>query len=209
MTLAAGGSSIRLMCGSARCSLWFSAVVLLALASPVVRAQRHEHKRAERAEISVLEELWRRAQLAEDVPEMDHLLSDQFLGVTASGQVVTKVQQLERMRTRAIKITRMDIAETKIKISGGLAVVTSLVHLDGSNDGHPLTGAFRYTRVYQREPGDGWKITNFEATRVPSMAGLYSSGVSAPQASAAKHLGASPSSVPTSQVVPVSLRPQS
>ncbi len=140
-------------------------VVICGLAWPAC-AERHERKRTERAEILTLEGRWRQAQLGEDISAMDKLLSDQFLGITASGQVVTKLQQLDRMRTRSLNITRMELVDTKIKISGNLAVVTSLANIEGVADGSPLHGAFRYTRVYQRVPGDGWKITNFEATRV-------------------------------------------
>ena len=160
------------MCGAVRPSRWLFVVVIATLTSGEVPAQHHERKRVERAEIATLEQEWRHAQLSENIPEMDHLLSDEFLGVTASGEVVTKVQQLDRMRTRAMDITRLDLADTKIKISGNLAVVTSLARLDGTSMGHPLSGYFRYTRVYQRNSGDGWKITNFEATRVPSATAL-------------------------------------
>jgi ketosteroid isomerase-like protein len=56
----------------------------------------------------------------------------------------------------------------KIKlISEHAAIVTSLAQVEGTNEGRPLHGAFRYTRVYQRVPNAGWKITNFEATHVP------------------------------------------
>ena len=185
------------------------AAVLLCLTSSAGQAQRHERKRVERAEINALEQQWRQAQLAEDIPQMDHLLADDFLGITAAGQVVTKAQQLDRMRSRQLDITRLDMADTKIKISGSLAVVTSLVRLDGTADGAPLRGYFRYTRVYQREPGDGWKITNFEATRVPNGAGVYGPDATSPQARSSMPAASVPSSAPASPARSASPRPQS
>lgn len=170
-------------------------------------AQKHERKRLERAEIARLEQQWRQAQLAQDITTMDHLLADDFLGITAAGQVVTKAQQLDRMRSRQLDITKLDITDTKIKISGRLAVVTSLVKLDGTSNGAPLQGYFRYTRVYQHEPGDGWKITNFEATRVPNVAGVY--GSSSPKAHSAVPPAVAPSSAPASRGGPGSPQPQS
>ncbi len=163
-------------------------MMICGLALPA-SAEHHERKRTERAEILTLEGRWRQAQLGEDTAAMDKLLSDQFLGITASGQVVTKMQQLDRMRTRSLDITRMEVADTKIKITGNVAVVTSLANIEGLADGTPLHGAFRYTRVYQRVPGDGWKITNFEATRVHPPASALS-----PQASS----GGPPAGVPNS-----------
>jgi ketosteroid isomerase-like protein len=46
-------------------------------------------------------------------------------------------------------------------------VVTSLARIEATNDGTPIDGNVRYTRVYKRYPDGSWKITNFEVTRVP------------------------------------------
>lgn len=164
------------MSGLSRSLREVSVVVLLSLLSTAAGAQRHERKRAERAEIGQLEQQWRMAQISDDIPEMDKLLSEDFLGVTAGGQVVTKAQQLDRMRSREIDLRRLDLSETKIKISGSLAVVTSLAQIDGTMEGRPVDGFFRYTRVYQRGSQANWRITNFEATRVPGGNGANASG---------------------------------
>lgn len=197
------------MRGSSHQTRLLAIPLLLSVSVNGAWAQRHERKRVERAEVLAMESEWRRAQLSEDIPEMDRLLSDNFLGITAAGQVVTKTQQLDRMRSRQIAISKLDMADTKIKISGNLAVVTSLARLDGMSNGAPLHGSFRYTRVYQRASGAGWKITNFEATRVPSDTALLDLRISSPQASAAAPSVASPSSLPASRVEPSSPRPQS
>lgn len=165
--------------------------MLFALATTLF-AQHHERKRVERVEILSLEEKWRQAQLSDDTGAMDKLLSDEFLGVTAAGQVVTKLQQLDRMRTRSLDIHQLDLSDTKIKISGNLAVVTSLARIEGTADGSPLHGAYRYTRIYQRQPGDGWKITNFEATHVGR------NGGGPPQASSGMPSAGSTNSPPAS-----------
>jgi len=124
-------------------------------------------KRVERVHIEALEQQWRTAQLNDDVAAMDKLLSDDFLGITANGEVGTKEQFLDRMRNRTLTLNTMDVSEQKIKLVGQVAIVTSLAQIDGISDGQPLTGRFRYTRVYQRLPGDTWRVTNFEATRIP------------------------------------------
>jgi ketosteroid isomerase-like protein len=128
----------------------------------------HRGARNMRDQIIALEARWKQAALTNDVEAMDHLLSDDYLGITAGGQVVTKPQQLNRMRTHNFAITSLTVSDVKIKlISEHAAIVTSLAQVEGTNDGRPLHGAFRYTRVYQRVPNDGWRITSFEATRVP------------------------------------------
>lgn len=145
---------------------WLALLLMVLPAGSALARDQHERKRTERAEIVQLEQKWRQAQLADDISTMDRLLADEFLGITASGQVVTKGQQLDRMRTHNFALTELDISDLKMKISGNLAVVTSLAHMNGTVNGKPLRGNFRYTRVYHRVGRGEWKITNFEATRV-------------------------------------------
>lgn len=139
-----------------------------ALATAPLYAGPRRGARSMRDQIESLEGQWKKAILANDTETMDHLLSDDYLGITATGQVVTKPQQLDRMRTHNVEITSLAVTDVKIKlISQHAAIVTSLAQVDGTNEGRAVHGSFRYTRVYQRVPNDGWRITSFEATRVP------------------------------------------
>jgi ketosteroid isomerase-like protein len=124
------------------------------------------HKEAKQ-QIEDLELQWRAATLAADVATMDRLLSDDYVGISWNGQVNTKAMQLDRTRTRTFALTRMDLSDSKVKIVGNVAIVTARAELEGTNDGTDMKGTFRYTRVYQKLPSGLWKITNFEATRVP------------------------------------------
>jgi len=54
-----------------------------------------------------------------------------------------------------------------VKLIGSIAIVNLSRRGGGTNEGAPVKGTYRYTRVYQRLPSGGWKITSFEATRVP------------------------------------------
>jgi ketosteroid isomerase-like protein len=128
------------------------------------RHHDHEHKRTERAQIVAIEQQCRQATLDDDAPAMDKLLSEDYLGITASGEVLTKTQQLDRMRERKLVVSSLQTSEVKIKLVGNIAIVTSLARVEGSDNGEPLHGAFRYTRVYQRMAGGVWKITSFEVT---------------------------------------------
>jgi ketosteroid isomerase-like protein len=147
---------------------FFLSLTIALIALPLY-AGPHRGARTMRDQIEALESQWKAAVLANDIEAMDHLLSDDYLGISASGQVVTKPQQLDRMRTHNFALRSLDVSDVKIKlISAHAAIVTSLAQVEGTNDGRPLHGAFRYMRVYQRIPNDGWKITSFEATRVPN-----------------------------------------
>ena len=128
-------------------------------------AQPHR-KHIAREEVEAMEQQWRAAELSDDAAAMDRLLSDDYLGITGNGDVVTKLQQLDHMRTRALNISKLDISDVKIKLVDHIAIVTSLAQIDGMIEGAPLRGNYRSTRVYQRLPTGVWKLTNFEATRI-------------------------------------------
>lgn len=125
----------------------------------------HPH-RLERQQVEALEQSWQQALLADDGTAMDKLLSDDYLGVTTAGDLVTKSQQLDRMRDKTLVVTKLQTSDSKIKLIGHIAIVTSLAEIEASSDGKPVQGSFRYTQVCQRLPNGTWKITSFEATRV-------------------------------------------
>ena len=72
------------------------------------------------------------------------------------------------MRMHKIALTRLDLGERQVKLVGSIAIVTSRAEVEGTNEGAAVKGMYRYTRVYQRLPSGAWKITSFEATRVPA-----------------------------------------
>ncbi len=138
---------------------------MLAAAMPAFAFVPHRPPKQAKQQVAALEEQWRAATLTSDVPAIERLLSDDYVGVSWSGQVNNKSSQLDRLRNRTFAITRMDLSDMKIKIVQSVAIVTSLADIEGTADGSPMVGQFRYTRVYQRLANGAWKITNFEATR--------------------------------------------
>ena len=151
-----------------RLSLVFAVALALVLAPHYASGfgMHKPHKEA-RQQIEELEQQWRVATLAADVPEMDRLLSDDYVGISWNGQLNTKAMQLDRTRSRIFAMTRLNLLDSKIRIVGDVAIVTARAEVTGTSDGADMNGTFRYTRVYQRGPSGAWKITNFEATRVP------------------------------------------
>jgi ketosteroid isomerase-like protein len=154
---------------------WLALSAALAAPVPLLAQGDGPHPRRNeqyKHQVEKLEDLWRNAQLTGDVAAMDQLLSDDYVGITMSGQVVTKMQQLDRMKNRTMVLSKMVLSDVKVKIIGSpatgavAAIVLSLAQVEGSVDGEPIHGTFRATRVYSRLPNGTWKITNFEATRV-------------------------------------------
>ena len=155
-----------------RHSLWAAATVLVcvnvAFAGRFQSVTHPEKKHEAKRQVELMEEEWRTAQLASDVATMDRMLSDDYIGISITGQVSTKAQQLDRVRNHKVVIHRVDLSDMKVKLIGSIAIVTSRAEVEGINETGPVRGTFRYTRVYQRLPSGAWKITSFEATRIPS-----------------------------------------
>jgi ketosteroid isomerase-like protein len=144
------------------------ACVPMAFGGPLQSVAHPEKKHEAKRQVELLEEEWRVAQLSGDVATMDRMLSEDYIGISMTGQVSTKAQQLDRVRNHKVVIHSVDLSDMKVKLVGSIAIVTSRAEVEGTNESGPVRGTFRYTRVYQRLPSGAWKITSFEATRIPS-----------------------------------------
>jgi ketosteroid isomerase-like protein len=123
------------------------------------------HRESAHKEIEGLELDWRQAQLTNNVSEVDRLLADDYLGISANGTLETKADELTRRRNGSLHITQLDLSDIKVRIYGDTAVVTSKAALVGKNGDRDISGRFRYTRVYSNRNGQ-WRIVSFEASRV-------------------------------------------
>jgi len=154
-----------------RCSRKVTVTVLVALFAAMVGPSAfanpgaHEKKADPKHEVQVLEEQWRVAQLAGDIATMDKMLSDDYIGISMTGEVDTKAQQLRRVTDRRLMLTKIELSDMKVKLVGEIAIVTSRAEVEGTIDGTSVKGMYRYTRIYQHLPTGHWKITSFEATR--------------------------------------------
>jgi ketosteroid isomerase-like protein len=97
---------------------------------------------------------------------MDKMMAEDFVGISMSGQVNTKEQQLDRVKTRKMVVTKVDLTDRKIKLVGTIAIVTCQADVEGTGETGSMKGLYRYTRIYQRLSTGEWKITSFEATRI-------------------------------------------
>ncbi|HEX3470291.1 MAG TPA: nuclear transport factor 2 family protein [Silvibacterium sp.] len=138
--------------------------ICMVLAHPAFAMPRHENH-AIHKEIEALEEQWRQAVISNDVTQMDHLLSDDYIGISANGTVETKAQALALRKAGTVRIKTLEINDLKVRVYGDTAVVTSRADLEGTNGQSDISGKYRYTRVYNHRFGQ-WKIVSFEASRM-------------------------------------------
>ena len=129
--------------------------------SHAAREDHHEEKKT----IQRMEDTWRTALLAGNPAPLEPMIADDFLGIGANGTVSNKAQYLENIHAGRFTLKKLDVESSDIRLLRDVAIVTSAVRLDATLNGSPYRGLFRYTRVY-RLIGGGWKVINFEATRV-------------------------------------------
>ena len=108
---------------------------------------------------------WREALLNNNLPAIDRLLADDYLGIGANGTLETKADVLAMHRSGDLKFAQLNLSDLKIRVYGDTAVVTSKADVTGTRDGRDISGRYRYTRVYSNRGGQ-WKIVSFEASRV-------------------------------------------
>lgn len=126
----------------------------------------HREKGEIHKEIEALEQQWRQAIVTNNIREMNRLLADDYIGITSNGTVENKQQALAQRSAGTIRIARLDLTDTRVRVYGDTAVVTSQAQVEGSNGTSDIGGQYRYTRVYTRRMGQ-WKIVSFEASRMP------------------------------------------
>lgn len=150
---------------SLRVVLSLALLVVMPLYAAPKNMQRSNRKQDQKI-IQEFEEQWSKALLARDVAALGKLMGEDFLSISATGVLSDKAQYLDHVRSGSLQFVSMENKESKIRVMGDVAIVNSLVRVDASASGSEFRGMYRYTRVYRRLPGVGWKAVNFEATRV-------------------------------------------
>ena len=105
------------------------------------------------------EEQLLRAMMDSDVPALDDLISDGLVFTNHLGEMVDKADDLSAHRAGLLKIDGMMPSDCRVLVlSEGVAVVSVLMRISGSYMEKPVGGAFRYTRVWNRNADGVWKI---------------------------------------------------
>jgi hypothetical protein len=116
--------------------------------------------------IRALEERLWRAQLSADVETLDALIADDLLFTGISGALETKAGDLEQHRSGALKITKLDLLEFRVRAIPGGAMTSVKMDAAALIAGKLTTAILRYTRIWISE-GDRWQIAGGHMSMVP------------------------------------------
>lgn len=141
-------------------------LLLAATTAPLLSGMPHSERHEERHEIDQMEDAWREAMLRSDAAAVSTMLADDYMGISPMGTLQSKEQTLAILRAGSMRFKSLEFSDRKVRLYGATAVVTSRAEVDGVSPDGPLTGSYRYTHVWVRNPQGVWKIVSFEASRI-------------------------------------------
>jgi ketosteroid isomerase-like protein len=150
-----------------RCLAIGVALAVLLLAAPVLPAMPRAEKHEMRHQIEHLEDVWRNAMLKGNISALDALLADDYIAITPTGILQSKEQTLDNLRSGNMHFKSIALTDRKIRMYGTTALVTSRAEVNATaTEGEEVSGSYRYTRVYVKDPRGVWRVVSFEASRI-------------------------------------------
>ena len=116
--------------------------------------------------IQVLEERLWRAQLTGDVEALDELIADDLVFTGLSGALETKAADLQQHRSGALKITKLDPVEFRVRVIPAGAITSVKMDATALVAGRLTSATLRYTRIWINE-GGRWQIAGGHMSVVP------------------------------------------
>jgi ketosteroid isomerase-like protein len=110
-------------------------------------------------EIVALEAELRRAQLEADVATLDRLIADELLFTGPDGRLGTKAEDLAVHASGVVRFRQHAPEELRVRAVGDAVRVVALrTRLTVEVNGTPVSGTYRYTRVWAKERDGPWRI---------------------------------------------------
>jgi ketosteroid isomerase-like protein len=111
----------------------------------------------------------REAAVKGDTNFLEQHLSNDYVGVNAFGQAMTKQEIIEARKQGKLKYESIEPREQKIHLHGNTAVVAGQYSVKGTREGQDITGDYRVTQTWVKE-GGAWKQVSFQSTPVRTTA---------------------------------------
>jgi len=116
---------------------------------------------AEQSRVLARDEQWRHAKLANDLPLMTEVISDDFFETNQNGNSRNKAQMLDLWST--FKITSLSTDRATIRMSGDTATITGQqTEVNGTG-----TDRMLFTRVYVKDKNGNWRLLSSTQFRDP------------------------------------------
>ena len=121
---------------------------------------------------TALERAWSDAYRRHDLPAIERLLAEEYVGIDGRGVMSTRAEELEEARDRPadappspMEILGEQITDVKARLYGETAVVTALNTVDARTRDGRTTIRYRRSTVWVRREGR-WQCVHFHASRI-------------------------------------------
>ncbi len=121
----------------------------------------------QQALVETLEASLRQAQLDGDVDSLERLIDEDLLFVGPDGVLASKADDLALHRSGAVRFTSHEPTDLQWRlIAPDVLVVALQAHLEVLVHGQPVSGVYRYTRVWARR-GEQWRVVAGHVSAMP------------------------------------------
>ena len=140
-------------------------VIAMLIACSFVSAQPNTRNRDTKAVLKLCEE-WDAAYMQKDPAPLEHLLTNDYVGIDDEGAVTSKEDEINLIKTVEYVILSVEHLEPpKVRFHGSTAIVTTYSKVKESSKGKVATLTGRATTVCVKENG-AWKIASWHASKV-------------------------------------------
>ena len=116
-------------------------------------------------EISGLLDEYNDALLKKDAAALDRIWADDLSFVNLRGQLLSKKDRLDNIKTGATELKSANVTEKKVRMYGNTAVATLVVNIEGQYSGQEGSGSFRITTVWAKPKGN-WQMVAVHMTPI-------------------------------------------
>ncbi|MBN2011900.1 nuclear transport factor 2 family protein [candidate division KSB1 bacterium] len=109
------------------------------------------------SEIQQLEERLLQAMRLGELSFLGKIFSRKYIFLGSDGSTWGKERLMEDFCNPNFKLSKIDVHNRLIFMHDNSAIVTGISTIEGKIDKTPLTGKYRFMRVWNKE-NDGWKI---------------------------------------------------
>jgi ketosteroid isomerase-like protein len=147
------------------------AICLLAVPLASARGQKTGKAKAGSAEeqVKALQARAIEALLKADTSFFQKYFADDIVIIHGTGVAVTKAQDIQNLKSGALKYESYDVRDRKIRTYGNTAVVNDIASAKGLINSKPFSGDFRVTWVWVKLNGN-WKCVSRQITKMPPKA---------------------------------------
>lgn len=117
------------------------------------------------ADLKDIENRWAKAAIDGDANFFDRVYADNYTFVDPSGQLMSREQDLNDVKSGKLKFTSFDQSDVQTRVYGNTAIVTGVATIKGTYGDNDISGRYRWTDTFVRQNGQ-WKVAASQVNRI-------------------------------------------